>query len=126
MLEVCFREDSFPSLALYSFHAPRYSHPLRKCHPRSTPPASSRLSSTLRCPAPPPPSPPPSPQQTPTLVRILKNLVVSGYAPEYDVAGITDPFLQIRVLRLLHILGRGDPEASDVMSDILAQVRPVT
>ena len=85
----------------------------------------SLVYSALPC-SPPPPSPPPSPQQTPTLVRILKNLVVSGYAPEYDVAGITDPFLQIRVLRLLHILGRGDPEASDVMSDILAQVRPVT
>ena len=36
-------------------------------------------------------------QQTPTLVRILKNLVISGYAPEYDVGGITDPFLQVRV-----------------------------
>ncbi|CAI5950917.1 unnamed protein product [Closterium sp. NIES-64] len=60
--------------------------------------------------------------QVPTLVRILKNLVVSGYAPEYDVGGITDPFLQIRVLRLLRMLGKGDPDASDIMSDILAQV----
>ncbi|CAI5473929.1 unnamed protein product [Closterium sp. Yama58-4] len=61
-------------------------------------------------------------KQVPTLVRILKNLVVSGYAPEYDVGGITDPFLQIRVLRLLRLLGKGDPDASDIMSDILAQV----
>ncbi|CAI5958077.1 unnamed protein product [Closterium sp. NIES-64] len=61
-------------------------------------------------------------KQVPTLVRILKNLVVSGYAPEYDVGGITDPFLQIRVLRLLRMLGKGDPDASDIMSDILAQV----
>ncbi|CAM6128159.1 unnamed protein product [Calypogeia fissa] len=57
-----------------------------------------------------------------TLVRILKNLVVSGYAPEYDVGGITDPFLQIRLLRLLRLLGRGDADSSDLMSDILAQV----
>eukprot|EP00271_Cylindrocystis_brebissonii_P016401 TRINITY_DN3990_c1_g1_i1.p1 TRINITY_DN3990_c1_g1~~TRINITY_DN3990_c1_g1_i1.p1 ORF type:complete len:916 (+),score=200.04 TRINITY_DN3990_c1_g1_i1:218-2965(+) len=61
-------------------------------------------------------------KQTPTLVRVLKNLVVSGYAPEYDVGGITDPFLQIRTLRLLRRLGGGDADASDIMSDILAQV----
>jgi AP-1 complex subunit gamma-1 len=57
-----------------------------------------------------------------SLIRVLKNLVVSGYAPEYDVNGITDPFLQIRLLRLLGLLGKGDPETSDNMSDILAQV----
>lgn len=56
------------------------------------------------------------------MVRVLKNLVVSGYAPEYDVNGITDPFLQIRLLRLLRLLGKGDADVSDVMSDILAQV----
>jgi len=58
----------------------------------------------------------------PTLVRILKNLVMSGYAPEYDVSGITDPFLQVKLLRLLKILGKEDSESSDVMNDILAQV----
>lgn len=57
-----------------------------------------------------------------SLVRTLKNLVVSGYAPEYDIGGLTDPFLQIRVLRLLRIIGKGDPDASDLMSDVLAQV----
>jgi AP-1 complex subunit gamma-1 len=61
-------------------------------------------------------------QHVQTLVRILKNLVVTGYQPEYDVGGITDPFLQIRLLRLLRLLGKGDPDASDLMSDILAQV----
>jgi len=58
----------------------------------------------------------------PTLVRILKNLVMSGYAPEYDVSGITDPFLQVKILRLLALLGKGDSESSDIMNDILAQV----
>jgi len=57
-----------------------------------------------------------------SLVRILKNLVMSGYAPEYDVSGITDPFLQVKILKLLRILGKGDTESTDAMNDILAQV----
>jgi AP-1 complex subunit gamma-1 len=61
-------------------------------------------------------------QHVSTLVRVLKNLVISSYAPEYDVNGITDPFLQIRLLRFLRLLGKGDADSSDVMSDILAQV----
>jgi AP-1 complex subunit gamma-1 len=61
-------------------------------------------------------------QHVSTLVRVLKNLVTSGYAPEYDVNGISDPFLQIRLLRLLRLLGKGDADSSDIMSDILAQV----
>merc|ERR1719482_1046190 len=57
-----------------------------------------------------------------SLVRHLKNLVLSGYAPEHDVSGITDPFLQVRIIKLLRYLGKGDAEASDAMNDILAQV----
>ena len=49
-------------------------------------------------------------------------MVTSGYSPEFDVGGITDPFLQIRVLRLLRILGQGDADSRDIMSYILAQV----
>jgi len=56
------------------------------------------------------------------LVKILKNLVQSGYAPEHDVNGITDPFLQVKLLKLMRLIGRGDAQASDVMNDILAQV----
>ena len=56
------------------------------------------------------------------LVRMLKGLASSGYAPEHDVNGITDPFLQVRILRLLRTLGRGDPQTSEQINDILAQV----
>ncbi|XP_047322411.1 AP-1 complex subunit gamma-2-like [Impatiens glandulifera] len=56
------------------------------------------------------------------VVRTLKDVVNSRYGPEYDISGIADPFLQIRLLRFLHVLGQGDADASDSMNDILAQV----
>ena len=56
------------------------------------------------------------------LVRTLKGLASSGYAPEHDVTGITDPFLQVRILQLLRVLSRGDAQTSEQINDILAQV----
>ncbi|KAG0339561.1 clathrin associated protein complex large subunit [Podila humilis] len=58
----------------------------------------------------------------PILVRHLKNLVSAGFSAEHDVTGVTDPFLQIKILRLLRILGKDDVESSEAMNDILAQV----
>ena len=58
----------------------------------------------------------------PHLVRTLKSLTSSGYAPEHDVSGITDPFLQVKILQLLRVLGRGDATTSEQINDILAQV----
>ncbi|XP_008548775.1 AP-1 complex subunit gamma-1 isoform X2 [Microplitis demolitor] len=58
----------------------------------------------------------------PNLVRILKNLILAGYSPEHDVSGVSDPFLQVKILRLLRILGHNDVDASEAMNDILAQV----
>lgn len=103
-------------------------------------------------------------QAVPDLIHIMKSLVVSGYSPEHDVSGVSDPFLQVsrpqpcsrfaplprraatmssqhsesfhwhcsftlrclctqvRVLRLLRILGHNNETASDAMNDLLAQV----
>jgi AP-1 complex subunit gamma-1 len=58
----------------------------------------------------------------PALVRTLKALTSSGYAPEHDVSGITDPFLQVKILQLFRVLGRGDAATSEQINDILAQV----
>ena len=79
-------------------------------------------------------------------MKTLKNLVMSGYSPEHDVSGISDPFIQVRlcswlansclqeilmmvcylsqvkILRLLRMLGRDEESVSDQMNDVLAQV----
>ncbi|KAI5584447.1 hypothetical protein BDE02_06G082100 [Populus trichocarpa] len=65
-------------------------------------------------------------KHTEGLVRTLKDVVNSPYAPEYDIAGIADPFLHVRLLKLLRALGQGDADASDAMNDILAQVATKT
>ncbi|KAF2001706.1 Adaptor protein complex AP-1 gamma subunit [Amniculicola lignicola CBS 123094] len=58
----------------------------------------------------------------PGLVKTLKGLSSSGYAPEHDVTGITDPFVQVKLLQLLRVLARGDAQVSEQINDILAQV----
>ncbi|CAH2041005.1 unnamed protein product [Thlaspi arvense] len=55
------------------------------------------------------------------VVKALRDVVNSPYSPEYDVSGITDPFLHIRLLKFLQTLGQGDADSSDCMNDILAQ-----
>lgn len=72
---------------------------------------------------------------------------MSGYSPEHDVTGISDPFLQVRnnsfqfldyfhsckfcvvlqvkILKLLRLLGKNDMECSEAMNDILAQVKNI-
>mmetsp|Transcript_26730 Transcript_26730/g.70238 ORF Transcript_26730/g.70238 Transcript_26730/m.70238 type:complete len:874 (+) Transcript_26730:75-2696(+) len=61
-------------------------------------------------------------RMVPTLNRLLKGLIMTGYSPEHDVNGVTDPFLQCKIIRLLKILCKDDTEASDSLNDILAQV----
>lgn len=58
----------------------------------------------------------------PHLVRIFSSLLQYGFSPEYDVGGVTDPFLQVKILRLLRMLGEGDAESSDLMNVVLAGV----
>lgn len=39
-------------------------------------------------------------RHVPTLAKVLRSLLMSGFAPEHDVSGITDPFLQVKVSTL--------------------------
>lgn len=61
-------------------------------------------------------------QYVPLLIRQLKSITTAGYAPEHDVTGITDPFLQVKILSLLRVLGQGDAATSEQMNDILTEV----
>lgn len=59
--------------------------------------------------------------------RVLKALVGAGFVPEYDINGVCDPFLQVRVLRVLRLLGpeaaaRKDAKVTGMLRDILTQV----
>ncbi|KAK6199225.1 clathrin associated protein complex large subunit, gamma-adaptin [Scheffersomyces amazonensis] len=60
----------------------------------------------------------------PKIIGHLKRVTTSGYMPDYDVGGVTDPFLQVNLLSLLRILANGDGNqtyAEDI-NDILTQV----
>eukprot|EP00934_Nitzschia_sp_Nitz4_P007380 Nitzschia sp. Nitz4//scaffold29_size155292//94841//97853//NITZ4_002670-RA/size155292-augustus-gene-0.209-mRNA-1//1//CDS//3329546484//7370//frame0 len=58
----------------------------------------------------------------PMLVKMLRNLLSSGYSPDYEIGGISDPFLQVQLLTLLRLLGSKNEKASEEMNDVLAQV----
>jgi AP-1 complex subunit gamma-1 len=58
----------------------------------------------------------------PTLVKELRHLMSNSYSPEYDVAGIMDPFLQVNILACLRLMGMDHEEHSEAMNDVLAQV----
>ncbi|EER06713.1 AP-1 complex subunit gamma-1, putative [Perkinsus marinus ATCC 50983] len=60
----------------------------------------------------------------PTLVKLLRSLTISGYgnSQEYDAGGITDPFLQVKILRTLRLLTNLNQPLPEDVSDVLAQV----
>lgn len=59
-----------------------------------------------------------------SICRILSTLSSSSGDPnaEYDVSGVSNPFLQVSILRLLRLLGHNNHRASDAMSDTLTQL----
>ncbi|XP_053312807.1 AP-1 complex subunit gamma-like 2 isoform X2 [Spea bombifrons] len=61
----------------------------------------------------------------PLLLQKLRQ-IMSEYSPEHAVSGVTDPFLQVRLLRLMRVLGQNDESVCDAMGDLLAQVSTCT
>lgn len=62
----------------------------------------------------------------PSLIRQLQQIISGGFSAEYDVGGVNDPFVQVRILRLLRTLGEDDLETSEAISDILTQIATST
>lgn len=61
----------------------------------------------------------------PRLIAHLKRIITSGYMPDFDVAGVTDPFLQVTLLHTLRILSIDESCPAgylEQMNDILTQV----
>ncbi len=56
------------------------------------------------------------------IVKSYKTMISSGYTPDYDISGFTDPFLQVYMLHTLRLLGEESPEASEEMYDLLTQL----
>lgn len=63
-------------------------------------------------------------RQIPKLIDHLRRVATSGYMPDYDVHGITDPFLQVALLTTLRVLATDEAGKSYVepLNDVLTQV----
>ncbi|KAJ2580665.1 clathrin associated protein complex large subunit [Coemansia sp. RSA 1836] len=62
----------------------------------------------------------------PVIVNQLRALLGSGSSPEHEVAGISNPFLQVAILRLLRVVARGSQQAADELNDVLTLVATQT
>lgn len=61
----------------------------------------------------------------PRFIAHLKRVISAGYLPEYDVSGVTDPFLQVSLISTLRTLGTDEnctPKNLEDFNDILTQV----
>ena len=56
------------------------------------------------------------------MIKYLKNLINTSYAPEYDVNGITDPFLQVRILEILGYFGRASSKENEELEALLNSI----
>jgi AP-4 complex subunit epsilon-1 len=58
----------------------------------------------------------------PSLVSILKQIIEHRLSKDFDYHRIPAPWLQMNLLRLLAVLGRGDQTCSEDMYEVLAEV----
>eukprot|EP00760_Papus_ankaliazontas_P036666 PhM_4_TR8376/c0_g1_i1/m.65993/K12400/AP4E1; AP-4 complex subunit epsilon-1 len=58
----------------------------------------------------------------PSLISILKQITEHRLTRDYDYHRIPAPWIQIKVLRILALVGAGDEDASQKMYDVLAEV----
>ena len=64
----------------------------------------------------------------PYMIKCLKSLSTTNYSPEYDINGVTDPFLQTRILEVLAIFAatiKEDSDYSDSLINVLGSLSTV-
>ena len=59
-------------------------------------------------------------------VKLEKNLLSISYAPEFDVNGITDPFLQAKILEIMKFTVKNNKNLSDELGDLFVSVQSIT
>ena len=59
-------------------------------------------------------------------VKYEKSLLSISYSPEFDVNGITDPFLQAKILEILQYTANNDKELIDELADLFVSVQSIT
>ena len=59
-------------------------------------------------------------------VKYEKSLLSVSYSPEFDVNGITDPFLQARILEVMAYTAKGSKVLSDELGDLFVSVQSIT
>ncbi len=59
-------------------------------------------------------------------VKLEKNLLSISYAPEFDVNGITDPFLQAKILEIMIFTAKNNKNLSDELGDLFVSVQSIT
>eukprot|EP01137_Pigoraptor_chileana_P031775 Opistho-2@20145 len=58
---------------------------------------------------------------TPSFVTILKQIIDHRLSREYEYHGVPAPWMQIKLLKILAVLGADDPRTSEKMYEILAE-----
>ena len=59
-------------------------------------------------------------------VKYEKSLLSVSYSPEFDVNGITDPFLQAKILEIMQYTAKDDKELIDELADLFVSVQSIT
>lgn len=59
-------------------------------------------------------------------VKYEKSLLSVSYSPEFDVNGITDPFLQAKILEILQYTAKDDKDLIDELADLFVSVQSIT
>ena len=58
----------------------------------------------------------------PHLLRYLKNMISNSYTPEYDINGVCDPFLQVRILETLAVFAKKYSDDNDELTNLLSSI----